>query len=78
MYKCGVKIKFLTKIAKLLQVEHQYEQIYVNVKNKCECELQQQLIGTICIKICETTNSNYWKEYSWKILNRYFKTRSQI
>lgn len=50
----------------------------VNVKNKWENELSCNISPAdweqMCKKIHVTTNSKYWKEYTWKIIIRYFNT----
>lgn len=72
----GVERKFITNIVKFLKKTN-LDEIY-KVKNKWEKDLKLAISTTqweqICKNIHRTTHSNYWKEFSWKIVNRYFKT----
>ncbi len=65
MYDCGDKIKLLLNFtAKLLQINHQDKQIYVNAKNKWENELLQ-LIRNKWVKIYmkQQTQTIYYNWY---------------
>ena len=78
IYDCGTETKLLTKLVKIIQANYQDKQMDLNVKNKWEneipCNISPVEWGQMCKNIHETTNSNYWKEFAWKIINRYFRT----
>lgn len=73
IYDCGTETKLLTKLVKLIQANHQDKQMDLNVKNKWEneilCNISPVDWEQMCKNIHETTNSNYWKEFAWKIIN---------
>lgn len=75
-YDAGVETKYLNKIVKLMKEKE--PDIISRMKNIWEKELALSILDTewklICKNIHQTSSSNYWKEFSWKIINRYFKT----
>ena len=78
MSDCGTETKLLTKLVKIIQDNYQDKQKDLNVKNKWENEIPCNITPVdweqMCKNIHETTNSNCWKEFAWKIINRYFRT----
>ena len=78
IYDHGVETKILTHLVKLIQSNHQDRQTDLNIKNRWENEILDNISSVdweqVCKNIHETTNSNYWKEFAWKIVNRYFRT----
>ena len=78
IYDCGTETKCLTKLVKIIQANHQDKQMNLCVKNKWENEIPCNISPIdweqMCKNIHETTNSNYWKEFAWKIIIRYFRT----
>lgn len=76
IYDVGVKRKHVTTIVNL--TKNINADITYRVKNKWEKELAVNISPKewkqMCNNIFQTTHSHYWKEFSWKILNRYFRT----
>lgn len=75
-YNTGMERKHLNKIVTLIRKKE--PDINNRMKNKWEKELLLNITDTdweqICKNVQKSTHSNYWKEFSWKIINRYFKT----
>ncbi len=58
-------------MATIIQVKHQDKQTSVTINNKWENELARSISPDDWKQMCKNiheTNSNYWREYAWKIL----------